>query len=73
MAVKQYKQRDRMDEIPPGRCLGTLKKYNQNEALIKHALAVEAVMAQLAKNTAKIRRSGVWWDLYMMLTTKISR
>jgi putative nucleotidyltransferase with HDIG domain len=38
-----------MDKPTRDQALGVLRQYNQSEALIRHALAVEAVMRQLAR------------------------
>ena len=38
-----------MDKPTRDQALGLLRQYNQNEALIRHALAVEAVMRHLAR------------------------
>ncbi len=46
----QGKEVKKMVKIPTREeAMALLKKYNQNEALIKHALAVEAVMVHFAK------------------------
>jgi putative nucleotidyltransferase with HDIG domain len=44
-----------MEEIKPGRqeALSLLKQYNSNEGLIKHALAVEAVMGYCARKRGR--------------------
>jgi predicted hydrolase (HD superfamily) len=52
--VTIYKKRKKdftMEKMIPNRpqALALLKEYNQNESLIKHALAVEAVMSHFAE------------------------
>ena len=51
-----------MTEVKPRRqeAFSLLKKYNKNEGLIKHALAVEAVMRYYAR---KLGRDEEKWGL----------
>ena len=44
-----------MTDVKPGReeAFSLLKKYNKNEGLIKHALAVEAVMRYCARKSGQ--------------------
>jgi len=60
MAPDDEGRRKTMSSERPSReeALLLLKEYNQTDSLIKHALAVEAVMRYFARSGAKTKKSG---------------